>query len=207
MDVTYFTFKSILVRPYIYHNSGHYPSFCLLFKTQLNSIGMSVPHKKHTLVCYEANRLMLSISLWRWYINIAIIILDIIQRPVFYLKLNSTQPNSIGLSVPHWKHITSPLRAKQVNVIYRFVTMVYYYNCHNSGHYPSYCLLYKTQPLADWVLFRLQVEPTPMGPIDRSSLWSGHRYINITSSKSTDLIVRPYLRHEEVPHLKQHNPS
>jgi hypothetical protein len=30
------------------------------------------------------------IGLWRWYINIAITILDIIHRPVFYLKLNST---------------------------------------------------------------------------------------------------------------------
>jgi hypothetical protein len=31
----------------------------------------------------------------------------------------------IGLSVPHRKHITSPLRTQQVNAIYRFVTMVY----------------------------------------------------------------------------------
>jgi hypothetical protein len=46
--------------------------------------------------------------------------LDIIHRPVFYLKLNT-----IGLSVPHRKHLTSPLRAQQVNSIYRFVTMVY----------------------------------------------------------------------------------
>jgi hypothetical protein len=29
------------------HNSGHYPSSCLLFKTQLNSIGLSVPHRNH----------------------------------------------------------------------------------------------------------------------------------------------------------------
>jgi hypothetical protein len=43
-----------------------------------------------------------------------ITILDINHRPVF-----------IGLSVPHRKHITSPLRAQQVNATYRFVTMVY----------------------------------------------------------------------------------
>jgi hypothetical protein len=61
---------------------------------------------------YEPNRLMLSIGLWRWYINITITILDIIDRSVFYLKLNS-----IGLSVPHRKHITSPLRSQQVNVL------------------------------------------------------------------------------------------
>jgi hypothetical protein len=42
------------------------------------------------------------------------------QCRVFCLKLDS-----IGVSVPHRKHITSPLRAQQVNAIYRFVTMVY----------------------------------------------------------------------------------
>jgi hypothetical protein len=59
-----------LVKLYSYnhHNSGYYPSSCLLFKTQLNSIGLSVPHRKH---------------------------------------------------------VTSPLRAQQVNAVYRFVTMVY----------------------------------------------------------------------------------
>jgi hypothetical protein len=30
---------------------------------------------------------MLSVGLWRWYINITITILDIIHRPVFYLHL------------------------------------------------------------------------------------------------------------------------
>jgi hypothetical protein len=39
--------------------------------------------------------------------------------------LFKTQLNSIGLSVIHKKHITSLLRAQQVNAIYRFVTMVY----------------------------------------------------------------------------------
>jgi hypothetical protein len=81
-------------------------------------------------------------GLWRWYINITITILDIIHRPVFYLKLNWTLK---GLSVPHRKHVTSPLRAQQVNAVYRFVTMVYYYNYHNSDHYPSSCLLFETQ--------------------------------------------------------------
>jgi hypothetical protein len=58
-------------------------------------------------------------GLWRWYINITITILDIIHL------LFKTQLNSIGLSVPHRKHILSPLRAERVNVIYRFVAMVY----------------------------------------------------------------------------------
>jgi hypothetical protein len=43
-------------------------------------------------------------------------ILDIIRRSAFYLK----QLNSIGLSVPHMRHIMSPLRAQQVNAIYGF---------------------------------------------------------------------------------------
>jgi hypothetical protein len=43
----------------------------------------------------------------------------------YQLTLFKTQLNSIGLSVPHRKHIMSPLRAQQINVIYRFVTMVY----------------------------------------------------------------------------------
>jgi hypothetical protein len=40
---------------------------------------------------------------------------------IFYLK----QSSSIGLSVPHRKHITSPLRAQEVNAINRFATVVY----------------------------------------------------------------------------------
>jgi hypothetical protein len=71
-----------------------------------------------------------SLGLWRWYINITITIPDIIHPTTFYLKFNSTQfcwfvritqeiyyvsptsptwldstqLNSIGLSVPHRKH-------------------------------------------------------------------------------------------------------
>jgi hypothetical protein len=59
--------------------------------------------------------------------------------------------NSICLSVPHRKHITSPLWAQQVNAIYRFVITVYYYNIHDPGHYPSPCLLFKTQRFGDWI--------------------------------------------------------
>jgi hypothetical protein len=64
---------------------------------------------------------MISVDLWRWYINITITILDIIYRPAIYLKLDF-----LCTSVPHTKHITSDLRAQQVNAIYRFVRMVYY---------------------------------------------------------------------------------
>jgi hypothetical protein len=42
-----------------------------------------------------------------------------------FCLLFKTQLNSIGLSVPLRKYITSPLRAQQVNVIYRSTTMVH----------------------------------------------------------------------------------
>jgi hypothetical protein len=51
--------------------------------------------------------------------RMTITIFGIIRCPVFYLKLNS-----VGFSVPHRKHITSPLRAQQVNAIYSFVMIV-----------------------------------------------------------------------------------
>jgi hypothetical protein len=34
---------------------------------------------------------MLSVGLWRWYINIIITILDIIHLRVFYIKLNVSE--------------------------------------------------------------------------------------------------------------------
>jgi hypothetical protein len=67
---------------------------------------------------HKPNKLMLSIGLWRWYINITIRILDIIHRPVLYLKLSSTlgcpylientlrlrhKPNKLMLSIGLWR--------------------------------------------------------------------------------------------------------
>jgi hypothetical protein len=72
---------------------------CLLFKTQLKSIGLSVPHGNTLRLRYEPNRLMLSIGLWRRYINITITILDIIHRPLFHLKYNfrpEVEPSQLG---------------------------------------------------------------------------------------------------------------
>jgi hypothetical protein len=60
---------------YNYQNSRYYLSFCLLFNIQPNSIGLSAPH-----------RLMPSIGVSRWHINITNTILDVIHRPVFYFK-------------------------------------------------------------------------------------------------------------------------
>jgi hypothetical protein len=39
------------------------------------------------LLHYEPNRLMLSIGLWSWYINITITVLDVIYLPAVYSKL------------------------------------------------------------------------------------------------------------------------
>jgi hypothetical protein len=58
-----------------------------------------------------------SIGLWKWYINITITILDIIQRPVVYLKhkmdnfrtsqeahyVSTTEPNGLMWSIGLWK--------------------------------------------------------------------------------------------------------
>jgi hypothetical protein len=150
-----------------------------LFYLKLNSIGLSVPHRKSWFSSAKPNRLMLSIGLWRWYINITITILDIIHRPVFYLKLkwteldrfirtsqkthyvSATKPDRLMLSIGLWRWYinititildiicrpvlylklkwtqlyrfvpTSPeimiilCEAQQVNAIYRFVMMVY----------------------------------------------------------------------------------
>jgi hypothetical protein len=104
---------------YKYHNYGLYPSFCLLFKTQLNSIGLSVPHRIHITSprpTQQVNAIYRFVTMVYWY--------NYHHYPSFYL-LFKPQLNSIGLSVPRRKHITSPLWAQQVNAICRFVTMVY----------------------------------------------------------------------------------
>jgi hypothetical protein len=51
--------------------------------------------------------------------NLTATVLDVIHRLVFYLK------HTTVMFVPHRKHITSLLRAQQLNAIYRFVTTVY----------------------------------------------------------------------------------
>jgi hypothetical protein len=47
---------------YYYHNFGHCPPSCLLFKIQLKSPGLSIPHSNTLRLRYEPNRLMLSIG-------------------------------------------------------------------------------------------------------------------------------------------------
>jgi hypothetical protein len=105
------------------------------------------------------------IGSWRWYMNVTITILEIIHRPVSYFKLNS------GLwTYGHTKYIRSPLRAQQVNAIYRFLTMVYYYNYQNSRQI-TFPLFYLKRDISKTrFCLRLQVEPTKLGSIDGSSL-------------------------------------
>jgi hypothetical protein len=109
---------------------------------------------------YEPNRLKLSVDFWRWYINVTITILDIIHCPVFYLKLNS-----VGLSVPHRKQFTSPLRTQQVN---RFVTMVGYINItitiQGIVHRP---VIYLKQNVSErGFCLRQETETSSIGPIN-----------------------------------------
>jgi hypothetical protein len=67
----------------------HRPEFYL----KLNSTLYVSPYLTRSIVRlrYEPNRLMLSIGLWRWYINITIAILHVIHRPVFYLIRNISE--------------------------------------------------------------------------------------------------------------------
>jgi hypothetical protein len=102
---------------------------------------------------------MLSIGLWCWYINITITILDIIHRPVFYLKLNWTQlykfvrtsyethlrpryePNRLMLSIGLWLRYIDVRR-----------------NCHTYEHYPSSCVLLQTRHFGGFILSRIMTD-------------------------------------------------
>jgi hypothetical protein len=72
---------------------------------------------------------MLSIGLWGWYINITITILDIIHRPVFYLKLTfwgldnvSFARHGLSLSiVPNWVGYTWWQRQNPVYEAFCFI--------------------------------------------------------------------------------------
>jgi hypothetical protein len=63
-----------------------------VFYLKLNSTLYVCPYLTGNILRlrYEPYGLMLSIGLWRWYINISLTILDVIHRPVFYLKLKTT---------------------------------------------------------------------------------------------------------------------
>jgi hypothetical protein len=71
---------------YNYHNSGHYAWSCLLFKTKLRRFVRSSQVLTGSISPLRAQQVNVIVGLWRWYINITITILDIIHRPVFYLK-------------------------------------------------------------------------------------------------------------------------
>jgi hypothetical protein len=116
---------------------------------------------------------MLSIVLWRWYINITITNLDIIHRPVFYLKHDLSRRS---------------LKQRNVNKIYRFVTG----NTLRLRYDPNRLMLsiglwrwyintnirimdiihkFKKHKLSETgFCFRLQVEPIHLCPIYMASL-------------------------------------
>jgi hypothetical protein len=92
---------------------------------------MFVSHRKQNR--YEPNRLILSIGLWRWYINRTISVLDIIHRPAFYLKhrmcnvrtsqethyVTATKSNRLLLYVPLWEWYFN-----RTNTILRIVHLI-----------------------------------------------------------------------------------
>jgi hypothetical protein len=63
---------------------------------------------------------MLFIGLWRWYINMTILILDIFHRPVFYLELKLYR---FVRTSQETHHVSATSPAQQVNAIYRFATI------------------------------------------------------------------------------------
>jgi hypothetical protein len=110
---------------------------------------------------------MLSIDLWRWYINVTITILDIIHHSVFYLKRNvsetrfclrlhmePTQMSSI------YRASLSPFR--RLNSVCVFTW--------NLLRYAQQIEVVPVSVLETEFCFRLHVKPTPMGSIDRASL-------------------------------------
>jgi hypothetical protein len=97
---------------------------------------------------YKPNRLMPSIGLWRWYINISITILDIMHRPVFYLKLNSSL-----YVCPYLTGNTLRLRYEPNNLMVSIGLWRWYINITISIlNYPSSCFVSKTQRFGDWIL-------------------------------------------------------
>jgi hypothetical protein len=136
--------------------------------------------------------LLKCVGLWQWYINITITILDIIHRPAIYLKTLRHRIRSIGLSVPHGKHITSPLRAQQVNVMYRFETMKYWYNYRYSDIINRPVFYFKHDVSKTGFCTRFQVGPTQLGPYFQrqrlglyiGSVWVGHAWRRLQNAVS-----------------------
>jgi hypothetical protein len=86
---------------------------------------LSVPHRKHITSPLRAQQVN---AIYRFvtYINITIIILDIIHRPAFYLKhdvscrcLKQKNINKI------YRFVRTSQETQQVNATYRFVSIVY----------------------------------------------------------------------------------
>jgi hypothetical protein len=69
-------------------NYGYYPLTCLLFKTELNSIDLSVPHRKHMTSPLRAQQVN---AIYRILTAVFIATLDIIHRPVFCSKHNISE--------------------------------------------------------------------------------------------------------------------
>jgi hypothetical protein len=83
-----------------YHNSGQYPSSCLLFKTRWI---VFVPLSKDVTFPLRAQQVN---DIYRFVTNITITIIDSANRPVFYLK--HTMDNIRTSQKTHYVPSTNP---------------------------------------------------------------------------------------------------
>jgi hypothetical protein len=81
---TYQCQQSILLREYSCYSDIIFICIRLFITSKINI------SNKHVHIWTGCSFMSLFYRFVRWYINITITILDIIHRPVFYLKLNST---------------------------------------------------------------------------------------------------------------------
>jgi hypothetical protein len=110
------------------------PSGCKLTSSQQSDIEYASPN--------------ISPCLWGCFIinTYTVCFTDVLYSYNLDKQHTKTHLESVGLSISRSKQIAFPLRAKHVNAICKFVTIVYYFNYNNSGHYPSSCFfLFKTQ--------------------------------------------------------------
>jgi hypothetical protein len=115
---------------------------------------------------YEANRVILSIGLWRLYINITITVLGNNDRPVFYLKhmMDNSYLTEIAFRLhyePNRLMLSIALRRLYVNITVTVLDII------------SRSVPYLTHNVSKtWFCFRLQAKPIQFGLIVTGSLVS-----------------------------------
>lgn len=91
-------------------------------------------------------RQCLRFNVWHYWLIVTIVIMLVL-----------TTPHLTKYEMTSW-HI-APLSSLSCIII------------HNSGHYVSFCLLFKSQLIGDWIISPSLMEPTQVGPIEKAGLW------------------------------------